>query len=399
MKKFLFVIALIVMALTLIQCSKRSNPVDVELEHGRVWIFHFNSTSIMGDYIDDYWTRYVTVYTPPGYDSTSTGQPYPVLYLLHGYGGDEQYFHGLYGVANLLDELIASGKIEPMIVVTPDATNNLGGSFYTNSPIIGTGQSYAGLMQDFITNEVVPMVDSLFNTIPDRAHRGVAGHSMGGYGAIKLAMLRNDLFNSAASMSGPLAFWGSNPISPDFDGILELLPAVYQENGFNPLDTIITGDTAAFYHIGPGNGKRVTNMMFAMGAAFSPRDPANPDTTYAHYFSTGFVNGYIGLPFDVTGQVVDSIWNMWLANDVTALFAAGYGGVFDSTALYIDAGNADDLGLQYHAQVFAQVAGAAVDEFEIYPGIMNGTYPADHISLIHERLKKVFKFHSDAFGG
>jgi len=252
-------------------------------------------------------------------------------------------------------------------------------------------------MQDFVTNEVVRVVDSVFNTVPNRAHRGIAGHSMGVYGAVKLAMLRPDLFGSAASMSGPLAFWGTNPDTNLFDGVLELLPVVYQENGFNPFDTLVAGDTAAFYHISPGSGKRVTNMMFAMGSAFSPHDPTDADSSYSHYFNTGLFRGYIDLPFDVRGQLVPAVWTRWMANDVTAMFSAGLGGVFDSTALYVDAGSVDDLGMNYHAQTFAQVAGNRIDHYEIYPSVLN-LYPASHIGLIHERLKEVFKFHSHAFG-
>jgi pimeloyl-ACP methyl ester carboxylesterase len=396
MKKTLFVIAIIMLALVLIQCSKRDNPVDVEPNHGLFWTLYFESSAIRGDVMEDYWFRNILVYTPPGYDAGDSID-YPVLYLLHGYGGSHTYFKGLYDLGDVMDELINSGQIEPMIVATPNATNNLGGSFYTNSDTIADGRSFAGHMQDFITNEVVHIVDSVFNTIPDRAHRGIAGHSMGGYGALKLAMLRNDMFGSAASMSAPLAFWGSNPVSPDFDGILEFLPVMFGENGFNPLDTVIAGDTAAFYRITPGPGKRITNMMFAMGAAFSPHDPADTDTSYSHYFNTGLFDGRIDLPFDVRGQLVDAVWIEWMANDVTSLFALGLGGVFDSTALYVDAGTDDDLVLDIQAQIFAQVAGAALDQFEIYPGVPN-LYPASHTGLIHERLKKVVKFHDGAFG-
>jgi pimeloyl-ACP methyl ester carboxylesterase len=397
MKKIIFVIAIVILALGLTQCSKRENPVDVAQPHGLFWSLYFESNAIRGDVMEDYWLRDILVYTPPGYDRADTTKNYPVLYLLHGYGGNHTYFKGLYDVGDVMDELINSGQIDPMIVVTPNATNNLGGSFYTNSPEIGAGQSFAGRMQDFIANEVVHVVDSVFNTIPDRAHRGIAGHSMGGYGAVKLAMLRNDLFCSAASMSGPIAFWGTNPTSPDFDGILEFLPVMYGENGFNPLDTVVAGDTAAFYGISPGPGKRITNMMFAMGAAFTPHDPANADTSYAHYFNTGLFRGYIDLPFDVRGQLVPSVWTTWMNNDVTAIFMAGYGGVFDSTALYVDAGVDDDLVLDVQAQVFAQVAGSRIDQFEIYPGVP-GLYPANHTGLISERLKKVAKFHDGAFG-
>jgi len=440
MKKYLIIFGLIILALVIIQCSKRDNPVDTQESSGLYWTLFFESDAIKNDVMQDYWFRNILVYTPPGYDpgdtlrpiatdttgitpgdtivygDTTGGNPadsiiiippettfvygdtalgvyYPVLYLLHGYGGTHTYFKGLYDLADLMDELINSGQIDPMIVVTPNATNNLGGSFYTNSPDFGTGQSYAGRMQDFITEEVIGIIDSVYNTRPDRAHRGIAGHSMGGYGAVKLAMVRNDLFGSAASMSGPLTFWGTNPQDTSFGGIAALMGAMFAENGFTP------GDTAAFYRITPGSQKRLTSMMFALAAAFSPHDPANSDTSYAHRFNTGLFVGYLDLPFDVNGQLVPSVWNLWMANDVASIFAGGGYGVFDSTALYIDAGAQDDLYFHIHAQVFhglANAMGVTDHEYAVYPGIED-LYPADHTTMIAERVKEVAKFHDRAF--
>lgn len=437
MKKYLTIFSLVILGLILAQCSKRDNPVDSTSQSGRYWSLFFESNAIKNDLMQDFWFRNILVYTPPGYDAGDTLRPlitgidhidppetlvygdttggnppdsvrtfppettfvygdtalgtyYPVVYLLHGYGGNHNYFKGLYGLSEVMDELINSGQVSPMIVVTPNAINNLGGSFYTNSPDFGTGQSYAGRMQDFITDEVVHIVDSVYNTMPIRTERGIAGHSMGGYGAVKLAMLRNDLFGAAASMSGPLTFWGTYPADTSFPGIMALMPAMFAENGFTP------GDPATFYRITPGTGKRVTNMMFAMGAAFTPHDQANADTSYAHRFNTNQFAGYIDLPFDVNGQLVSSVWDIWRANDVLTIFATGGAGVFDSTALYIDAGDADDLGLQYHARIFHGALGLIPHTYEEYPGF-NNDLQADHTTLISERLKKVAKFYSDYF--
>jgi S-formylglutathione hydrolase FrmB len=433
MKKYAIIFLSIIGALFIAQCSKRSNPVDTtSSQHGRYWTLYFRSDAIDNNVMDDPPYRNILVYTPPGYDPAdtlapvptsidtiipahdsafidSTGQPdtilvptdtifiygdtlpgkyYPVLYLLHGYGGDENYFMGLYDVGEILDEMTTSGQIRPMIVATPNATNSLGGSFYTNSPDFGTGQSYAGRMQDFVTEEVTHVIDSVFNTIKDRRHRGIAGHSMGGYGAVKLAMLRNDLYGSASSMSGPVDFWGLGPADSTFLGLFSLMPVVFQENGFHP------GNQAEFYGVEPGPGKRLTNMMFAMASAFSPHDPGNADTSFAHRFTTTQFEGKVDLPFDYEGNVALSVWDLWLANDVTSLFASGYGGVFDSTTLYLDAGSEDDLYLNVQTQIFNSIAHA--DQFEIYAGDP-GHFKADHMSMIATRLRKVFKFHDEAF--
>ena len=386
-------------ALLLTQCTKRKNPVDVNEPGGLYFTVQIRSAAIENDIMQDPPYRSVQVYTPPGYNASDTTTRYPVLYLLHGYGGTDTYFRGLFGLKESMDDMINSGKIKPMLVVTPDASNQLGGGFYTNSPDIN-GTSYAGRMQDFITNEVVAKIDSTFNTIPDRAHRAIAGHSMGGYGAIKIAMLRPDLFCATASMSAPLSFWGNMPNPPEgvpqFKGIFELIGQVFAENNGVP------GDVAVYNSITPGPGKRVTNMMFAMAASFSPHDPATP-SQYAHRFTTQTFSGYVDLPFDSSGAPAMSVWSRWMANDVLAIFAGGGAGVFDSTALYFDAGNADDLGLQYHAQVFEgaiQVANAYGMHIAYKSAVYAGDdawYPADHTMWIGERIKDVVAFSDSVF--
>ncbi len=419
MKKLTILLLIAALVPALIQCSKRDNPLDpTDVPHGLYWSLAFDSEAISGDIMLSNPGREVLVYTPPGYpefesitpgDTTVYGDPddpdsvvivspdtsfidYPVLYLLHGYGGDHTLFKGVFGLAATVDELVNQGLIEPMIVVTPDASNKLGGSFYTNSYIPDSSQSFSGLFQDYITNEVVPLIDSIFHTIADRQHRGIAGHSMGGYGAVKIGMLRNDLFSSVASMSGHLAFMGAYPdeSNPYALGLLTLMPAMQAENGFVP------GDLASFYSISPGPGKDLTNMMFAMAAAFTPHDPADPDTTYAHAFTVAGFAGHVDLPFDVNGVLVDSLWAFWMAHDITALFSAGYGAVFDNTDLYIDCGEQDDLLLQYQALVFADSAGAAIDQFEIYSGFED-IFDPDHSTFVAERLREVIKFHDSSF--
>ncbi len=419
MKKLTILLLIAALVPALIQCSKRDNPLDpTDVPHGLYWSLAFDSEAISGDIMLSNPGREVLVYTPPGYpefesitpgDTTVYGDPddpdsvvivspdtsfidYPVLYLLHGYGGDHTLFKGVFGLAETVDELVNSGQIEPMIVVTPDASNKLGGSFYTNSYIPDSSQSFSGLFQDYITNEVVPLIDSIFHTIADRQHRGIAGHSMGGYGAVKIGMLRNDLFSSVASMSGHLAFMGAYPdeSNPYALGLLTLMPAMQAENGFVP------GDLTSFYSIAPGPGKDLTNMMFAMAAAFTPHDPADPDTTYAHVFTVAGFTGHVDLPFDVNGELVMPLWNLWMAHDITALFSAGYGAVFDNTDLYIDCGEQDDLLLQYQALVFADSAGAAIDQFEIYSGFED-IFDPDHSTFVAERLREVIKFHDSSF--
>lgn len=126
----------------------------------------------------------VSVYLPPGYDG-SRGVRYPVVYLLHGYGSDDVGWmrppRPLMGVGGILDDLIASGRSKEMIVVMPDASTRLGGSFYVNS-------AASGQWEDFITRDLIAWTDSRFRTLARAESRGIAGHSMGGFGAMYLGM-------------------------------------------------------------------------------------------------------------------------------------------------------------------------------------------------------------------
>jgi S-formylglutathione hydrolase FrmB len=216
---------------------------------------------------------------------------------------------------------------------------------------------------------------------------------MGGYGAIKLAMLNNDLFGSVSSMSAPLAFNAQFGNIPDsvFHGLLTFLPFIFAENSFIP------NDTAAYYAIMPGSQKTLTNMIFAMAAAFSPHDPANPDTAVAHEYGA-VREGKVDLPFTASGEIDSTVWSLWLANDVTIMLMSAYSGVFDSTDLYVDAGAQDDLYFNLQSQYFGAAAGelGAIDFFEIYSGFGN-RLEGDHLTFIGERLRNVIRFHDQSF--
>lgn len=93
-----------------------------------------------------------------------------------------------------MDSLIRSGAVREMIVVTPNARNFFDGSFYMNSPVTGR-------WEDFIVEDLVSHVDRNYRTIRDRRGRGIAGHSMGGFGALRIAMRNPDRFSAVYAMS------------------------------------------------------------------------------------------------------------------------------------------------------------------------------------------------------
>lgn len=155
----------------------------------------FRAQSLEGNCMDESPDRSVSVYLPPGY-KTST-QNYPVLYFLHGYATDDMT---LTHFRHLLDKAIEEKIIAPLIVVAPSSYTRFYGSFYTNS-------EYAGRWADYIGKDLVQYIDANYRTIKDRESRGVAGHSMGGNGALRMAMLFPDVFGSVYALSPSILYW------------------------------------------------------------------------------------------------------------------------------------------------------------------------------------------------
>jgi len=134
-------------------------------------------------------TRRVWVYLPPGYEHGD--RRYPVIYFLHGYGG---FLDLSTEQSRILDQAIDSGRIRPFIFVVSDQSTSYGGSFYANSALTGN-------WADFTAKDLVAYVDSHYRTLADRNSRGLCGHSMGGHGALKLAMLFPDVFSCVYALS------------------------------------------------------------------------------------------------------------------------------------------------------------------------------------------------------
>ena len=138
----------------------------------------------------------VAVYVPPSY-ATSPQRRYPTLYLLHGFTSDiDAYVSGYQGMqlARTLDEHIARNTAREMIVVVPSGRNAYFGSFYANSPVTGR-------WEDLFSRDLVAWVDEHYRTIKAPESRGIGGHSMGGYGAIMLAMKHPDVFGALYALS------------------------------------------------------------------------------------------------------------------------------------------------------------------------------------------------------
>ena len=173
--------------------------------------------------------RHALVYAPPGYDEKTT-ERYPVLYLQHG-GGEDETGWVRQGNANfILDNLIASGKAKPMLVVMAYGYARRAGQRPPDVAGKGFGSpEFRRAMQDMmaafeadVTEALIPFVDKTFRTIADRDHRAMAGLSMGGMQTFNITLNHLDLFSHIGGFSGAAgAFTLGRDLDPktDYNGV------------------------------------------------------------------------------------------------------------------------------------------------------------------------------------
>ena len=143
------------------------------------------------------------VYLPAGYAAST--KRYPVLYLLHGRGDSMSAWTQMKGT---LDELIAAGDIPPTIAIMPDAPWSSRASYYVDSAY--TGADPGRPVETAFTKDLIAHVDSTYRTVANRTGRGIAGYSMGGYGALRYSLAHPDLFGAAIVLS-PAVYYPTSP--------------------------------------------------------------------------------------------------------------------------------------------------------------------------------------------
>jgi S-formylglutathione hydrolase FrmB len=347
--------------------------------------------------------------------------PFPVLYLLHDYQGDAGYFER-YALQALLDEMYSKGEIGRMLVVTVDASNYFGGSYYRNSATTG---SY----EDVLTS-TIRYVETAYRTHSrgEEKARGISGHGMGGYGAMRYALGHPNMFGSVSSLSGPLSFGDPATETGIWNPDNGILSTVFSQNGTG------IGDPALYDRLRIGADQFYeTANLFAMASAFSPHPlrvfdsvgiklvPKFPyngkfDTIYNYDWYSGrsagantvsFVSRVdtfgvgVDLPFDSMGAPTSSVWALWRDTaDVKSVFLRkrqSDPAFWNDMEIYMDVGVDNEHGyLEQNRDFHNTLDLADVDHvYEEYEG--SGALPAGHSDLLLSRLRKVLKFHSDRF--
>ncbi|MGA2011653.1 MAG: alpha/beta hydrolase-fold protein [Solirubrobacteraceae bacterium] len=285
------------------------------------------SEVLEGNPLDDPTRRPLYVYRSPG--AVAGTAPVPSVYVIQGYSGQVDMWLARSAFSptfvERLDAMFAVGDCPDAIVVLVDAWTSLGGSQFLNSA--GTGRYL-----DHLCDEIVPFVDERYRTLAGREHRGIAGKSSGGYGAMVVPMLRPDVFSALASHAGDALFECcyqrdfpviARRLRDDFEGSYdELWRRLDAEPGF---DWGRYGDAIS---------------MYAYACAYSP-DPERP--------------GKPLLPFEVaTGRLKPEIWERWLELDPVRMAEPHADALRSMRRIYLDAGKQDEFFLDLGAQAFSR---------------------------------------------
>jgi enterochelin esterase-like enzyme len=286
-----------------------------------------DSELLAGNPLGDPTRRPLYVYRPPGVQRGDEGGV-PTIYMIQGYSGQADMWLARSAfeptTVERLDDMFAAAECPPAVVVFVDAWTSLGGSQFLNS--LSTGPYL-----DYLCDEVVPFIDERYPTLAGRDHRGIAGKSSGGYGAMVVPMLRPEVFGALASHAGDALFECcyqrdfpavARKLRDDFDGSMRvLLQRLAEEPSFS---WTRYGDALSLY---------------AYACAYSP-DPEHP--------------GEALLPFDTTtGRLDEAVWRQWLALDPVRMAASHADALRSMRRIYLDAGTQDEFFLDLGAQAFA----------------------------------------------
>lgn len=241
----------------------------------------------------------VSIYLPASYQRDPMRR-YPVVYVLHGYNSTDLVFFGPSGIELdvIADRVFERSAAREMILVMANCMNAFGGCFYSSSATTGDWETY-------MAGDLVAYVDTHYRTIPRRAARGLAGHSMGGYGTVRIAMKRSDVFGAIYAMSACCLDEGTAG------------PGVRAESTAAERVKAIDEIT-----------DRITRRTLAKAAAWSP-NPQNPPL-------------YLDLPTR-NGDVVHDVAAKWAANSPLAMLDQYVPNLRNYTAITLDVGTQDIL--------------------------------------------------------
>ncbi len=292
---------------------------------GRFEEHRVDSQALRGNPLGDPHERPLWVYLPPTYDADQQRR-FPTIYVIQGMTHQVEMWWNRTAfrptVMELVDALFAEPETPPVLVVFVDAFTAYGGSQFLNSP--GTGRYL-----DYLCDDVVVYVDATFRTLANRDHRGLTGHSSGGYGAMVVPMLRPDVFGALANHAGDALF--EYCYLQDFPSVVRGLRNHY-EGSYQKFWEDFRSRPA----MSRSSDYPLVNT-YCMAACYS----AEPD-------------GTVSLPFDLaTARLREEVWGRWLERDPVRMAARHADALCSMRGIYLDAGKHDEYYLDLGTQAFA----------------------------------------------
>ncbi len=226
------------------------NVVRADIPHGKLERVDYDASAVVPEL-----KRWMEVYTPPGY---SKDKKYPVLFLLHGIGGNEKSEWNTYVPNNkgsqgtaaiILDNLLADKKTEPMIVVFP------------NGNVTQPGAGGDGWGKDFETDllkDMIPYMEAHYSVIADREHRALAGLSMGGGQSLDFGLTHLDTFAYVGGFSSAPNTWTPERLVPDAEKAAKLLKLLWISGGAK--DNLLTFSQRTHTYLKEHNVPHVYNV-------------------------------------------------------------------------------------------------------------------------------------------
>ncbi len=307
--------------------------------HGTVERVKIHSKMLEGNLEADSPDRDISVYLPAGYNANQNRR-YPVIYMLHGFTDDDSKWFGLeqhwINLPKILDQTFANGSAREAIVVMPNAYTRFKGSMYSNS--ITTGD-----WEDFVAKELVGYVDGHYRTMPQAMSRGLAGHSMGGYGTMRIGMKHPEVFSSLYLLS----------------------PCCMAAASLQPTAEIISKLQAIHSLEDAAHADFFTSAVTAGAAAWAP-NPKKPPL-------------FLDLPFK-NGQVDPNVEAKFAANAPLAMIDQYIRNIKQLHAIAFDAGTKDEEiaeTIKTLDQILTSYSIAHTYE----------TYDGNHINRIGERIQ------------
>lgn len=419
-KKFISAFSIVIIAIFIYSCTDRGTNIKESSYIRPVNLVNWMASHLFAEELGlSMFTSVKTSpvikfkpYTPLGYGDRGTTPPYPVLYLLPPFGGTENYFFNR-GLVAVADKLIAEGVIQPMIIVCVDGSTGYAGISYGDS---WSGGRYASAIGRIENKEedgtLIDYMDYVFNTDTASASTGraISGFGLGGYGALKIAVSNSENFSAVSAVSAPLDFdgaAGSSGLKSLFKSIISDLNAggTISYNEYKNLDSTDHNALAMIIAMSCSMTPYV-DYDTVLWTGVWPNAIAYANDTFSFADTTTLIN--VGgdvelmLPFDSAGEVYDTVWNIWLANNIDSLLDI-YPAALDS--MYIKLFIASDEGYGFNQQTRSfgnylenYLAGRGINR-DLDPIIFDGYEgnPATVDKFIYDILPEILKFHSDNF--